>query len=107
MVDIFLLVLGGSVKCWEKLLVWFGDIFFQMYLIFCILKCYEVEGCKLEDVLFVYWVIWDVMYKVQQVFDGVIVNFLVCFIVVFLYCLIFLWGYLYVVLLDEVGYQVV
>lgn len=105
--DVLMFMLGGMFKCCESIMGWLGDIFLQMYLIFFMFKCFEDEGCFFEDVLFVYWLVQDVLVKVYDVLDGVLVNFLNVGIVVLLCVLIFLFGMLYWKLLDVLVVQVV
>lgn len=53
--DVLMVVLGGSLKCCECILVCLGDILSQFYFVFVVLKCYDDEGCNEVDLLLVYW----------------------------------------------------
>lgn len=60
-----MLVLGGGLKCREKLSARLGDILSQMYLTSATLKRYQDEGCQAADAPLMRWAIWDAMFRAQ------------------------------------------
>lgn len=73
--DTSMLVLGGSLKMRESLSGRLGDILSQMYLISATLKRFEDDGRQTADAPLAHWAIQDAMHKLQDAFEGVLVNF--------------------------------
>ncbi|MGH8728389.1 MAG: acyl-CoA dehydrogenase [Burkholderiales bacterium] len=73
--DVAMLVLGGALKRREKLSARLGDVLSQLYLGSAVLKRFEDEGKKAEDLPLIEWCMHDCLYKLQTAFDGFIKNF--------------------------------
>jgi acyl-CoA dehydrogenase len=73
--DMSMLVLGGSLKRREKLSARLGDVLSQLYLASCVLKRYEEDGRRQEDLPFVHWSLQDAVARIQAAFDGVLSNY--------------------------------
>ena len=72
--DIALATLGGSLKRKERLTGRFADILSMMYFITAVLKKYEVEGRKKEDLPFVRWSCQYAFGIIQTSFEGIFLN---------------------------------
>jgi acyl-CoA dehydrogenase len=73
--DAVMAVLGGSLKRREKLSARLGDVLSMLYLCSATLKRFEDDGRPAEDLPLLHWAMQDALYKIQQAFDGVIMNF--------------------------------
>lgn len=73
--DACLLILGGSLKRREKLSGRLADALSNMYLMTAVLKNYEDEGQRPEDLPLLKWACEDCLYNVQEAFKGVLRNF--------------------------------
>ena len=73
--DVSMLVLGGSLKRREKLSARLGDILSHLYLASCVLKRYEEDGRRQEDLPLVEWALQDALHHIQSAFDGVLANY--------------------------------
>ena len=72
--DIAMALLGGNLKRKEKLTGRYADIFSWMYLGFSVLKRYEAEGRKKEDLPFVNWCMQYAFAQIQDSFQGIFQN---------------------------------
>lgn len=73
--DLAMGTLGGSLKVKGKLTGRFADVLSNLYLATAILKRYEVEGFKKEDLPFVRWSLETCFLNIQNGFDGLYANF--------------------------------
>lgn len=80
MADIAMGSLGGDLKRREKLTGRFADIFSWMYLCTAVLKRYEFEGRRQEDLPFVHWSMHYGLGEIQKGFDGLYKNISVPFL---------------------------
>ena len=73
--DASVLILGGSLKRKEKLSGRLADALSNMYLITAVLKHYEDQGNKPEDLALLQWACEDSLYNTQQAMKSVMRNF--------------------------------
>lgn len=69
--DIALISLGGGLKIKEKLTGRFADIFSWMFIATSVLRKFEADGRKREDLVYVDWTIQYALNEIQQAFDGI------------------------------------
>ncbi len=74
MADIAMAGLGGTLKLREKITGRFADILSWMYLGFAILRRYEAEGRRKEDLPFVHYGMRYAFGQIQSAFDGIFAN---------------------------------
>jgi acyl-CoA dehydrogenase len=74
MADIAMGSLGGSLKLAEKLTGRFADILSWMYIGTSVLRRYEAEGQRKEDLPFVHFCMNHALYEIQKAFDGIFAN---------------------------------
>jgi acyl-CoA dehydrogenase len=74
MSDIAMGMLGGTLKFREKITGRYADILSWMYLATCVLRRYEVEGRRKEDLPFVHFCLQQALAKIQRAFDGIFEN---------------------------------
>lgn len=72
--DVAMGVLGGSLKMREKITGRFADILAHMYMATAILRRFEAEGRKEEDLPFVHYSLKNSMAEIQKGFDGIFDN---------------------------------
>lgn len=73
--DACLLILGGALKRKEKLSGRLADALANMYLITAVLKHYEDQGYKQNDLPLLQWACEDSLYNVQEAMKSVMRNF--------------------------------
>lgn len=73
--DACVLILGGSLKRKEKLSGRLADALSNMYLMTAVLKHYEDEGNKQEDLPLLQWACEDCLYNIQEAMKSVLRNF--------------------------------
>src|SRR5204863_9087773 len=73
--DLAMGLLGGSLKFREKITGRFADILSWMYLSTCVLRRYEAEGRRKEDLPYVHFCLQQGLAKIQRAFDGIFENF--------------------------------
>ncbi len=73
--DACLLILGGSLKRKEKISGRLADALSNMYLLTAVLKHYEDEGNKQEDLPLLQWAAEDCLYNTQEAMKSVLRNF--------------------------------
>jgi acyl-CoA dehydrogenase len=66
--------LGGSLKLKEKLTGRFADVLSWMYIGTAVLRRYEAEGRRKEDLPFVHFAMNHALYEIQKAFDGIFGN---------------------------------
>lgn len=74
MADIAMGALGGSLKLKEKITGRFADILSWLYLGFAILRRFEAEGSKKEDLPLVHYTLSYAFARMQEAFDGIFKN---------------------------------
>jgi acyl-CoA dehydrogenase len=74
MADIAMGALGGSLKLKEKLTGRFADVLSWMYIGTAVLRRYEAEGRRKEDLPFVHFSMNHALYEIQKAFDGIFAN---------------------------------
>jgi acyl-CoA dehydrogenase len=74
MADIAMGSLGGSLKMREKITGRFADIMSWMYIASAVLRRYEAEGRRKEDLPFVHFCLNHAFYEMQKAFDGIFRN---------------------------------
>lgn len=72
--DIAMGALGGSLKLKEKLTGRFADVLSWMYIGTAVLRRYEAEGRRKEDLPFVHFTMTHALYEIQKAFDGIFGN---------------------------------
>lgn len=72
--DVAMGVLGGSLKMKEKITGRFADILAHMYIATAILRRFEAEGRKEEDLAFAHYNLKMCMVEIQKGFDGIFDN---------------------------------
>ncbi|MCW8934619.1 MAG: acyl-CoA dehydrogenase [Gammaproteobacteria bacterium] len=78
--DACVLILGGSLKRKEKISGRLADALSNMYLITAVLKHYEDQGSKENDLPLLEWACEDSLYNVQEAMKAVMRNFPVPFV---------------------------
>ncbi len=73
--DACVLILGGSLKRKEKLSGRLADALSNMYLMTAVLKHYEDEGNKQDDLPLLQWACEDCLYNTQEAMKSVLRNF--------------------------------
>lgn len=74
MADIAMASLGGQLKMREKITGRFADILSWMYIGTSVLRRFEAEGSRKEDVPFVHFAMGHALYEIQKAFDGIFAN---------------------------------
>ena len=72
--DIAMGSLGGSLKSRQKITGRFADVLSWMYIGTSVLRRYEAEGRKKEDLPFVHFALNHSLYEMQKAFDGIFAN---------------------------------
>jgi len=72
--DVAMGTLGGSLKMKEKITGRFADIFANMYMATCVLRKYEADGRREEDLPFVHYFLKLCLAEIQKGFDGIFDN---------------------------------
>jgi acyl-CoA dehydrogenase len=72
--DIAMGALGGTLKFKEKITGRFADVLSWMYIGTSILRRYEAEGRRKEDLPFVHFGMNHALYEIQKGFDGLFAN---------------------------------
>ncbi len=73
--DLSLGLLGGALKRMESLSARLGDVLSKLYLLSAVLKRYESDGEPAVDQPIVDWAAQQLLFEVEQSFQGVINNF--------------------------------
>ncbi len=74
MSDIAMGSLGGSLKSKQMITGRFADILSWMYIGTSVLRRYEAEGRRKEDLPFVHYTMNHALYEIQKAFDGIFAN---------------------------------
>ena len=73
--DFALSLLGGTLKAKGQLSGRFADVFSWMYFATSVLRRYEEEGERKEDLPLVLWTLDRSFYEIKEAFDGILENF--------------------------------
>lgn len=73
--DVMLMVLGDSVKRRERISALLGDVMSHLYLASCVLRHYQAQGRKVEDVALVRWACQTHLAQVEDSLDRLLQNF--------------------------------
>jgi acyl-CoA dehydrogenase len=104
-VDVAMLTLGGYLKKKENLSARLGDVLSNMYIASMVLKHYENQGRRLEDLPIVEWACRHLLYRAQEQLHGFLRNFPSPFISGFMRFFIFPRGLQYSAPSDRLGRQ--
>lgn len=74
MADIAMGSLGGTLKARQMITGRFADILSWMYICTSVLRRFEAEGRKKEDLPFVHYSMNHGLYEIQKAFDGIFAN---------------------------------
>ena len=102
-VDVAMLTLGGYLKKKENLSARLGDVLSCMYMASMVLKHYENQGRRAEDLPIVEWACRNLLYKAQEQLHGFLRNFPNAFLGGFLRFFIFPAGLQYSAPSDRSG----
>lgn len=72
--DVAMGTLGGQLKMKEKITGRFADIFANMYMATAVLRKYEADGRREEDLAFVHYFCKQALADIQKGFDGIFDN---------------------------------
>lgn len=72
--DVAMGVLGGTLKSRQKITGRFADILANMYIATALLRRFEAEGRREEDLAFVHYSLKNCMAEIQKGFDGIFDN---------------------------------
>ena len=75
MADMAMAMLGGDLKRKEALTGRFADVFSWMYLGNAVLRRFEAEGRREEDLPYLHWAMETCLAEIQAAFDGIFRNF--------------------------------
>jgi acyl-CoA dehydrogenase len=92
MSDVAMATLGGDLKRRERISARLGDILSMLYLTSTVLKRYQDEGRKIDDLPFVQWACEDNMYRAQVALNELFDNFPNRIIASVLKHIVFPWG---------------
>ncbi len=74
MADIAMGSLGGALKMREKITGRFADILSWMYISTAVLRRWQADGCRKEDLPFVHYTLNHGLNEMQKAFDGLFAN---------------------------------
>ncbi len=72
--DLVLLIFGGSLKVRERITARFGDVLSWMYLGVCVLRRFEADGRRNEDIPFLKWSMQYCLNEIQVAFESIFKN---------------------------------
>jgi acyl-CoA dehydrogenase len=105
--DVAMLALGGYLKKKESLSARLGDVLSCLYLASMVLKHYENQGRKEEDMPLVEWACRALLYKAQEQLHSFLRNFPIRFLAAFMRFFIFPRGQTYHAPSDPLGQEMV
>ncbi|WP_340679720.1 acyl-CoA dehydrogenase FadE [Paraglaciecola sp.] len=73
--DVAMGVLGGELKRRERVSARLGDILSYLYLASCVLKRFDDEGRRSEDLPLMHWAMQDSMFKLETALEELLNNF--------------------------------
>jgi acyl-CoA dehydrogenase len=105
--DVAMLTLGGYLKKKESISARLGDVLSYMYLASMVLKHYDNQGRREDDLPLVEWACRTLLYQAQEQLHGVLRNFPVRFVGGFMRAIIFPRGRTYSSPSDNLSAQLV
>lgn len=73
--DIAMAVLGGELKRRERISARLGDVLSYLYLSSCVLKRFDDEGRKADDLPLMHWAMQDSLFKLEVALEELLDNF--------------------------------
>jgi acyl-CoA dehydrogenase len=73
--DVAMAVLGGELKRRERISARLGDLLSYLYLTSCVLKRFDDEGRKVDDLPLMHWAMQDSLYKLEIALEELFDNF--------------------------------
>lgn len=73
--DLSMALLGGSLKRRERLSARLGDVLSHLYMASAVLKYYEESDSKKDEEIYMKWSLSLCLYRIQEAFDGLFMNF--------------------------------
>ena len=73
--DVAMGVLGGELKRRERVSARLGDLLSYLYLASCVLKRFDDEGRRSEDLPLMHWAMQDCMFKLETALEELLNNF--------------------------------
>ena len=73
--DVAMVVLGGELKRRERISARLGDVLSYLYLTSCVLKRFDDEGRKIDDLPLMHWAMQDSLHKLEIALEELFDNF--------------------------------
>jgi acyl-CoA dehydrogenase len=73
--DVAMAVLGGELKRRERISARLGDVLSYLYLTSCVLKRFDDEGRKADDLPLMHWAMQDSLFKLEVSLEELLDNF--------------------------------
>jgi acyl-CoA dehydrogenase len=73
--DVAMAVLGGELKRRERISARLGDVLSYLYLTSCVLKRFDDEGRKADDLSLMHWAMQDSLHKLEVALEELLNNF--------------------------------
>ncbi|MGK0381080.1 MAG: acyl-CoA dehydrogenase [Flavobacteriales bacterium] len=73
--DVSMAILGGELKRRERISARLGDILSYLYLTSCVLKRFDDEGRKIDDLPLMHWAMQDSLHKLEVALEELFDNF--------------------------------
>jgi acyl-CoA dehydrogenase len=73
--DVAMAVLGGELKRRERMSARLGDVLSYLYLTSCVLKRFDDEGRKADDLPLMHWAMQDSLHKLEVALEELLNNF--------------------------------
>ena len=73
--DVAMVLLGGELKRRERISARLGDVLSYLYLTSCVLKRFDDEGRKIDDLPLVHWAMQDSLHKLEIALEELFDNF--------------------------------
>jgi acyl-CoA dehydrogenase len=73
--DVAMTVLGGELKRRERISARLGDVLSYLYLTSCVLKRFDDEGRKADDLSLMHWAMQDSLHKLEVALEELLNNF--------------------------------
>ncbi len=104
--DMAMFFLGGELKRREKVSGRFADLFSNLYMASAVLKRYDDQGRKHEDLPLVQWAAEDCIYNAQQALSELLNNFPIGWAGKLMHRMVFPYGTTYQKPSDRLGHKV-
>ena len=73
--DVSMAVLGGELKRRERISARLGDVLSYLYLTSCVLKRFDDQGRKADDLPLMHWAMQDSLHKLEMALEALLDNF--------------------------------